>query len=76
MAAPWETAEPWEGAQEQDSFAKGAEILADYIIQLKAEKVLSAKQACLLAHWASKAGVAGFVNELALEPKDGRQSGH
>ncbi|CAK0827746.1 unnamed protein product [Prorocentrum cordatum] len=74
--AAWEVAAPWEDQRVHDSREEGAEIFADYIVQLKNEKVLSAKQACLLAHWATKAGVVGFVNELAMEPTENRQSGH
>lgn len=42
--------------------------LFELLARLKIMSVLSAKQACLVAFWASKAGAIGRVSELAVKP--------
>ena len=42
--------------------------LHNYLVELKEGGKLSAKQACLLAYWASKAGACGAAAELAFAP--------
>jgi len=48
--------------------AQAVELLAEYIIDLKLRGVLSATQACVLCHWAKKAGLEGTVALLAMPP--------
>ena len=52
--------------------------LGDFIIELKQRGTLSAKQACVLAFWAHKAGAIGIVAKLAYSPdkQSGRFSRH
>ena len=42
--------------------------LAEFIITLKMDGILSAKQACSLAFWAARSGSVGQVHELGLRP--------
>ena len=42
--------------------------LFEYLIDLKQTTRLSAKQTCILAFWASKAGAGGDVSKLAMAP--------
>ena len=44
------------------------EELVNMIVSLKFAGVISAKQACVLAYWASKAGSSGHVSKLAMRP--------
>ena len=81
MAAPWDNHIPWEATPDPDfeedegadieqlSADECAGVFADYLIQLKSEGVLSAKQACLLAYWANRAGVQGEAAKLAMGPE-------
>ena len=79
MAA--ESAYSWESDEDSPGAPAGAHIdvaeaeqeFANLLIQLKTAGTLSATQACLLAHWASRAGCNGLASKLAFEP--GRQSG-
>ena len=48
--------------------------LYDYIVRLKQMSVISAKQACIISFWASKAGATGLVTKLSFKPSS--QSGH
>ena len=48
--------------------------LYEYLVDLKHGGVLSAKQACVIAWWASRAGAGGMTAELAKHPTT--QSGH
>jgi len=48
--------------------------LAELLLQLHTSGRLSAKETCLLSHWATEAGAAGPVGEMAKGP--GAQSGH
>lgn len=41
---------------------------AQYLIELKRERVLSAKQACILAYWAHRSGIDGMTRKLAFAP--------
>jgi hypothetical protein len=47
--------------------------LADFLVQLRTGGRISAKQACLLAHWAAAAGAEGPCAEFGVGP--GRDSG-
>ena len=47
---------------------------ADMLIHLKRTNALSAKQACVLAWWAAKAGACGLAQSLGYRPE--AQSGH
>lgn len=47
--------------------------LAELLIQLRLKGVISAKQCCVLAHWASLAGAVGPCDKFAMKP--GHQSG-
>ena len=40
------------------------------LISLKQNSVISAKNCCILAYWASKAGAVGLCNKLAYRPDD------
>ena len=42
--------------------------MAEYIIQLKHEGVLSATQVCILCYWGTRAGFGGLFAELAMKP--------
>lgn len=53
---------------------EAASELFDFIVRLKQMSVLSAKQACILSFWASKAGATGMVKKLSFKPS--AQSGH
>lgn len=44
------------------------ERFAQYVIELKDKGYLSATQACVLCHWAAKAGLGGTVAQLAMPP--------
>ena len=49
--------------------AEVAEVeLFDMLVYLKLTYVLSAKQCCVLAFWASKSGSSGGVQKLAVKP--------
>ena len=53
------------------------DMLAEMIIDLKRSNCISAKQACILAHWAcewARSGAGGLVESLAQHPET--QSGH
>ena len=89
MAAPWEVFPAWErpAAAAADDLAdevdlsgltqdECADVFGDYIVQLKSDNVLSAKQASILAYWAHRAGVGGIVAKLAFEPSEGKPTGH
>ena len=58
--------------EELDAAAAGQEF-ADNLIYLKQTGRISARSACILAHYASKAGATGLAGDLGLPP--GRQSG-
>ena len=81
---PWEESggepgqHPWElagqssvGEADADNaaaqLAAGHE-LAEFLIQLNVEGKLSAKDTCLLSHWAARAGAQGPVCDLAYRP--------
>ena len=61
---------------EEFSQAEAGEELCQLIVDLKLQGKISAKIACYLSYWASKAGAAGPTSELALKPgaKDGSYS--
>ena len=61
---------------EEFSPAEAGEELCQLIVDLKLQGKISAKIACYLSYWASKAGAAGPTSELALKPgaKDGSYS--
>lgn len=42
--------------------------LVSFLVELKLQNTLSAKQCCTLAFWASRAGASGDVGDLALRP--------
>ena len=44
------------------------EELIHMLSELKTQGVLSAKQACVLAFWAAKAGACGEVHNMAVRP--------
>eukprot|EP00969_Alexandrium_andersonii_P244068 10784120-Alexandrium_andersonii.AAC.1 len=56
------------------SAIEAGEEFGELLIQLKRSGTLSARQACLLAFWASKAGCTGVANTLAFRP--GAPTGH
>lgn len=58
---------------EEVSAEEAGERLADLLVRLRTGGVLSAKQACLIAHWAAGAGAAGPCRDFAVPP--GQQSG-
>ena len=72
----------WDGVAEDDPGADPYELdeiessaeLAQMIIDLKRSHHISAKQACVLAWWASRVGGCGLVASLACHPTT--QSGH
>ena len=47
---------------------EAGEELASMIVDLKLQGILSAKQACVLSFFASRAGASGFVGALAMKP--------
>jgi hypothetical protein len=72
--ASWDLGPSWAAAEEEGSelgklsSVEAGELLADLLIDLKARHVLSAKQACSLAYFASKAGACGFVGKIGFRP--------
>ena len=50
-----------------DADTAGHELM-EMLISLKLKSTISARDACVLAFWASKAGAAGPVHKLALRP--------
>lgn len=67
--AKWETEDDvdWDSLPEEVA----EEELMNYIVSLKLANTLSAKQACLLAFLASRAGAKGEVQKLGLHPGAG-----
>jgi len=63
-----------EAQEEASSQAEAGIELAELLLQLRCDGRLTAKDACLISHWAAEAGAQGPVKELALGP--GRPSGH
>ena len=66
---------PPEGSDPEEQFSYDAvnpdaagQQLADMLTDLKQRGTISAKQCCILAYWASKAGARGRVNALAFRP--------
>ena len=67
----------WHHWDEADAAPEPNELLAEMIIDLKRSNCISAKQACILAHWAcewARSGAGGLVESLAQHPET--QSGH
>jgi len=68
---------PDEDPYKLDEVESAAE-LAELLIDLKVSGCLSAKQCCVLAWWASRAGACGMVKQLAQHPltQSGKFSKH
>jgi hypothetical protein len=70
---------PWEASSEEDSgectAAEAGERLSEFLIRLRITGVLSAKQTCILAWWAKRAGAIGPVGEFGAPP-DLPSTGH
>ena len=70
----WETMHAWNGepaeAEENDQIdpEEASQELFNYLVDLKLTGYLSARQTCLLAWWASKAGVGGMVKKSVHHP--------
>ena len=67
----------WDEADAAPEPNEPNELLAEMIIDLKRSNCISAKQACILAHWAcewARSGAGGLVESLAKHPET--QSGH
>ena len=67
----------WDEADAAPEPNEPNELLAEMIIDLKRSNCISAKQACILAHWAcewARSGAGGLVESLAQHPET--QSGH
>ena len=67
----------WDEADAAPEPNEPNELLAEMIIDLKRSNCISAKQACILAHWAcewARSGAGGLVESLAQHPLT--QSGH
>ena len=60
----WDSLQPAEAGQQ----------LSEFLLALKHEGHLSARQCCVIAFWACKSGAVGPANTFALHP--GAQSGH
>ena len=85
MAHPWDVPDHawdrhfWDDDADEDLSnivgAEAGDILADLLITLKQSGVITAKQACVIAHWSSQAGSLGLVRQLAYRPDD-QSSGH
>ena len=61
----------WHHWDEADAAPEPNELLAEMIIDLKRSNCISAKQACILAHWAcewARSGAGGLVESLAQHP--------
>lgn len=76
--ASWERAGGWaddhqEGEKEQMTPHDAGYELFQMLVELKLRGYLSARQSCLIAHWATLAGAEGDVRKLAFAPN--RQSG-
>ena len=78
---PWEKdPDPWEGGhpplQEDDSDydpdelegVEAGEALAQMLLSMVWARKMSAKTACVIAWWASRAGALGPVKDLAFRP--------
>eukprot|EP00969_Alexandrium_andersonii_P315305 13930147-Alexandrium_andersonii.AAC.1 len=56
--------------EEEDPVGEEAgEELFDQIVRLRLSGTLSAKEACTLAYWSSRAGATGPVSSLAANPR-------
>ena len=64
----WDNAAQQPEASHEDRQAEAGIELAELLLQLHADGRLSAKHACLIAHWAAKAGAVGPVDDLGLPP--------
>ena len=63
----------WEGDDLFDDFeyskARSAELFAEYLLELRHKNVLSNKQVCVLAWWATHAGIdSERVSRLSFRP--------
>ena len=65
---PWEETGLDQGDPSTDDKEEAGVQLARCLVQLHAEGRLSAKSACILSHWAHRAGAAGPVADLAFRP--------
>ena len=50
------------------SAEEASQVLVEMLAQLKQSGVLSAKQTCVLAFWAAKAGAGDHVKKLGFRP--------
>ena len=67
----------WDDLSESDDDLTQAEArdrLCDYLLHLNTCGKLTANVACIVAHWATKAGAEGDIGRLAMGP--GRSSGN
>eukprot|EP00959_Pyramimonas_sp_CCMP1952_P195465 4087046-Pyramimonas_sp.AAC.1 len=62
----------WDCRDDSGSLENPRHELREYLIHLKATGILTAKQACLIAHVSSRAGANGIA-DLGYSP--GRQTG-
>ena len=76
----WEAGEyhvAWDDSSDEHAAPTRAECgeqLAGLLSDLRFKGTLSAKQCCVIAHWAAGAGACGPVSEFCLGPNS--QSGH
>ena len=70
-----EGAHQWDSDEEaEDTPAEAGETFAELLISCRLKGVLSARQTCLLAYWAGKAGACGPAADFGLRP--GEPTGH
>jgi hypothetical protein len=65
----------WGGIDDSDEFdyekvdpETAGDSLYEFLVSLKLDSVISARHACIIAFWATKAGAIGSINLLSLRP--------